>query len=300
MRPAYPFLLAPVVVLAAINADGSRAVVPLSEDDPSPVGDILTYVPDQHDCPLPCSIDYAIFHKWTPYYSVHRLRRCELPMLLHFSVLLPLNNPNTDLLIRSCTIGTDPASVGDRTVINATSIPIDNPKNGTNLFEISRSVAPACAVDGRETTGELTITTSGGQGSSREFVGLLDGIEDFFKTKDNCDEAFLFAYHKTTVASIYIGAGLGMPTVTSALQAMAGRFEASDSITNRTVAQLCGGGHGRETIFGLSVDITGDIVGIQKSAVSWSQGSCVVGDDIVPLSIRRVLRSKSSILHQRP
>src|SRR4051794_14143438 len=80
-----------VMVHAAVNLDGSQAVDPVSEDDPSPIANPITYYPDQHDCPLPCSADISNVHKWTPYHSVDRLKRCELPMLLHFSVPLALD-----------------------------------------------------------------------------------------------------------------------------------------------------------------------------------------------------------------
>ena len=116
-------------------------------------------------------------------------------MLLRFLVLSPLDNPDTDVLIRSCTLGTDPTAAGDRTVTNAVAIPIDNPKNGTDLFDVSLNLAPACAIDSKETSAKLAITTSGGRGGfTKEIVGLLDGIRDFFDTKDNCDETFLLAY----------------------------------------------------------------------------------------------------------
>lgn len=134
-------ILAPTVVLDAIDLYGSKVVRPLSEEDPSPIEDVLLYVPDQRDCPLSCHLDFANAHKWTLYHSVDRLRRCELPMLLRFLVLRPLNDPDTDVLIRSCTLDTDPAAAGDRNVINTVSIPIDNPKNGTDLFDASLDIA---------------------------------------------------------------------------------------------------------------------------------------------------------------
>lgn len=162
MKSTHIFLiLVATAALGAINPDGSKAIEPVSMDDPSPIADPLTYIPDQHDCPLPC-LDYANVHKWTPYHSIDRLQRCELPMLLHFSVLLPLDDPDTDVLIRGCTLGTD--GDRDRTIINATSMPINNPKNRSDLFESSLDVAPACAVDGTETTGELEPITSGRHG----------------------------------------------------------------------------------------------------------------------------------------
>ncbi|KAH8901476.1 class V chitinase Chi100 [Thozetella sp. PMI_491] len=254
------------------------AVLPASEDDPSPIADPIAYIPDQHDCPLPCTVDYANVHKWTPYYSVDRLQRCQLPMLLQFSVLHPLDDPLTSVLIRSCVLGDNPAAAGDRTIINATSITIDNPKNGSGLVEVSLDVAPACFINGEETNAKLTLTSGGGAGSGAEIAGLLDGMKEFFSTKENCDETYLFAYHKKTVAGVYIGPGLGKPTVASALQAVASKFQSGNSIANRTFAQICGSESRPESVFGLSIDTTGDIAGVQKAAAGWSQGNCAAED----------------------
>lgn len=41
------------LVQCAVNLDGTQTVAPVGDDDPSPIGDIKTYEPDQHDCPLP-------------------------------------------------------------------------------------------------------------------------------------------------------------------------------------------------------------------------------------------------------
>lgn len=67
------------LVKAAIDIEGHRVVDPVGEDDFSPIADINTYYPDQHDCPLPCT-DYANIHSWIPYLSVERLKRCHEPM----------------------------------------------------------------------------------------------------------------------------------------------------------------------------------------------------------------------------
>ena len=58
----------------------------------------------------------------------------------------------------------------------------------------------------------------------------------FFEARDNCNERFLFAYHKQTVASVYVGARLGKPTLESALQALAGRVGSGGRVANVTVA----------------------------------------------------------------
>ena len=150
MRPSAGALTAALVlgagpVSAAVNLDGSQAVAPATEgDDPSPIANLNAYNPDQHDCPLPC-IDYANIHSWIPYLSVDRLRRCQEPMLLQLSVTQPLDDPDSDILIRTCTLGhlsasALPASLGVK----------ENPKKSSHLFEKSLDIAPACVVEGRE------------------------------------------------------------------------------------------------------------------------------------------------------
>lgn len=265
----------------------------LATSELPPIANTLAYVPDQHDCPLPCHVDYANVHKWTPYFSVGRLKRCKLPMLLYFSAVRSLEDPATDVLIRSCTIGAAADVPRDRTITNATSIPINNPKHDKILFAPSLNAAPACAVEGHETSAELQMVTTGvpqtpeGSGNAELAVKLVGGMKDFFQTEDNCDETFLFAWHQATVASIYVGPGLGKRTVTYVLEAVTKQLETMESssvFTNRTVAQLCDSFRGPGTIFGLSIDTDGDITALQKTALAWSRGTCdttLDGDDHV-------------------
>jgi hypothetical protein len=74
-------LLETGLVQCAINLEGNHVVGPLIKDDPSPISDISTYHPDQHDYPLLCT-DLANMHSWIPYFSTERLRRCQELMLL--------------------------------------------------------------------------------------------------------------------------------------------------------------------------------------------------------------------------
>ncbi|KAF7555885.1 hypothetical protein G7Z17_g1808 [Cylindrodendrum hubeiense] len=97
------------VAQAAINIDGSKAVDPVTEDDPSPISDINTYQPDQHDCPPPCA-DYANTHSWIPYFSTDRLKRCKDPMLLQLAVSQPLDRSDSTIIIQSCTLGSNSTS----------------------------------------------------------------------------------------------------------------------------------------------------------------------------------------------
>ncbi|KAM5368692.1 hypothetical protein ACJZ2D_009358 [Fusarium nematophilum] len=280
MRPYLRSLLVSLLwgtglVHSAINLDGSQAVEPASEDDldvPSPIGDTNAYQVDQHDCPPPC-VDYANTHSWIPYLSVERLARCEAPMLLQFSVSQPLDAKDSTILIRSCTIGDHPmaARMVDKT-------PMENPKKDDSLVNGgSLNVAPACIISGTPAEANLRI----GQGDAaksdgKDIVPLLKGMRTFFNDKENCDEKFLFAYYKQTVASIYIGAGLGKPTVNSTIDALVSHIDDSGSISNKTAVELCSSGRRSQQVVGVAIDTTGDLAAVQKTAMQWSKGVCAV------------------------
>ncbi|CZS72048.1 unnamed protein product [Fusarium graminearum] len=285
--PITVLLLGVGLVSAAINLNGTQAVNPAGDDDPSPIGDIDTYHPDQHDCPLPCQ-DLANPHSWITYFSVHRLSRCKEPMLLQFPVSQPLDDPSSTILIRACTLGSHPSLL----VATADKEQVKNPKKDGELSDGgSLKLAPACMIDGEPTTSKLKAGYSDSDRSTEtdhhRTVALLESMVGFFKSKDNCDENFLFAYHNNSVAGVYIGSSLGKPTAQSGLRALASALENPSQRSDQIVAELCETKFRREHIFGIAVDISGDLAAVQKSTLAWSQGNCVVnsqmkGTGIIP------------------
>ncbi|KAI1804250.1 carbohydrate-binding module family 24 protein [Daldinia bambusicola] len=260
--------------LAAVDLEGNPIVSPVTEDDPSPISNSETYYPDQHNCPLPCA-DYSNIHSWTPYFSVDRLQRCEEPMLLQFSISQLLDDPSSTVLIRSCTLG-PVSAVSNITAQSATGTQIENPKKDIELLDASLDIASACTVTGTEIRSNLKLLSSrkNSKEDPNEALSLLEGMQDFFDHGDNCDENFLFAYYKQTVAGVYTGPGLTKPTVGSVLKTLAAHLRSGSSIPDRVVAQLCDKERHTEKIFGISIDTTGDLPAVQKTVLNWSEGNC--------------------------
>jgi hypothetical protein len=100
----------------------------------------------------------------------------------------------------------------------------------------------------------------------------------FFNDQDNCDENFLFAWHKQTAAALYIGAALGKPTIASAINALGSRIRARASVSNRIITQLCGSGP--ERMFGIAIGASAELAVLQSTALAWSKGTCAVDKDL--------------------
>ncbi|RKK25564.1 hypothetical protein BFJ66_g10591 [Fusarium oxysporum f. sp. cepae] len=56
---------------------------------------------DDSLCPIPC--EGTIPGDWTVYHSVDSLFHCQEPMMFDFSVMNPLDDPETIVQIRACT-----------------------------------------------------------------------------------------------------------------------------------------------------------------------------------------------------
>ncbi|KAH7117543.1 hypothetical protein B0J11DRAFT_591820 [Dendryphion nanum] len=246
-----------------INVQNYAAVYrhePVTENDPSPTGDLTTCYPDQHDCPLACK-DYANIH-----------------------ISQPLDDANSTTLIRNCTL-----EAHDEDVVVAAGVrAVENPKKDNKLYQPSLESAPAGASGSgiRKTEDEVqfasqTPASSGNRsrlhaGEAAHDAGrLLEGMHNFFRAEDNCGETFLFAQQNETVVAIYIGDAMGKATVDLMLQALTRRISANATMDSHTVAELCGSGRASERSFIVAITTTGDLTGVQKTSLAWSKGNCV-------------------------
>ncbi|KAI4696564.1 uncharacterized protein J4E88_000741 [Alternaria novae-zelandiae] len=256
-----------------MHPNGTWVSEPLTEDDASPIDSPNTYYPDQYDCPLAC-VDYANTHSWITYFSMERIQRCKEAMLLEFSISTALDDPQTTPLIRSCTLG----GGDDESMI--AEVPVENPKKAGDLFRASLQSAPACVLDGIETSHDMQMTTRGdGQERSGDIVGLLMGMGMYFAARDNCDEKFLFARHKDLAVGVHVGDDLAKLTAESALSLLADHVRSNGARTpNQIVVELCGGGRQARNAFGLIIDSTGDLIQVQKAVLGWSNGNCTLPD----------------------
>lgn len=273
--------LATVLLLRAVTALNASASTTVSNIDIEPL--IPSYDVELHDCPTICA-DYSNTHSWTPYLKVNRLRRCQEPLLLQLSVRKLLENPNSIALIRTCSIASDMhITTGD-----AELPAVENPKKSETVFESSLEVAPACVGTGTKALRDIELyTNSGSNGNSLKTVSLLDGMQTYFATRDNCDESTLFAYHNGTAVGLFIGENLGKSTVETVLRAVTERLGHEGLAGNRTIAQLCGDGHSPKFTFGIAIDTTGNLVSIQNTVSNWSKGICNDGTNlpaIAPIS----------------
>lgn len=282
MRRNILLLLSAAVRLghAAINLDGSPAVAPAGPDDPSPLGDITEYVPDRHDCPPPCGHgDLTDVNTWIRYHSVQRLERCGEPMLMQLAIYRPLDDPNSDVVIHTCTTNKD-GRVAPSTPKKPAS---RHRKRNTQLHTSPLDMAQACKSTGSPTDTSVQVfttgaTTGGGQAPDQDAAVLMQGIQSYFAAAENCNENFLFARLNHTLVGVYVGKRLGKQTVESVLQPLAEHIRGGGLGRNHTIAQVCGDGRDPETGFGVVFNVVGSLQAVQETLANWGRGVCATAD----------------------
>jgi hypothetical protein len=268
MRFLWRSLATALILKAVVAQNGSVALnVDAIEDEPH----IFSYDVELHDCPSTC-VDYSNPHSWIPYLNANRLRRCQEPLLLQLSVKQPLADPESNVLIRTCSLssGLSVATAGEAEIPG-----VENPKKAENIFQSSLEVTKACQSTGTNKKVDINVFTNSGTGAdSDKSLTLLDGMRTYFAAEDNCDESTIFAYQNGTTVGIYIGEDLGKSTANTVLRALSERLANHGLAGNRTIAQLCGEGRASGTTFGVAIDTTDNLAAVQESVLNWSKGVC--------------------------
>ncbi|KAF5542204.1 glycoside hydrolase family 18 [Fusarium phyllophilum] len=193
-------------------------------------------------------------------------------MLLQLSTSQPVDHPESTVIIRACTYGSN------STAFSVASQPhMENPKKSSRLYQGgSLKTAAACATDGNPSTIQLLMNENGDKTDGSRSIRLLEGLGKFFEVDDNCDENFLFAYYRQSVADVFIGTGLGKPTAKSAIGAISKTIRSSGSSSKKMTIELCGDNRKPEQVFGISFNSQGKIAEVQKQLMQWSQGNCAL------------------------
>ncbi|KAK2007468.1 hypothetical protein LZ32DRAFT_50217 [Colletotrichum eremochloae] len=228
-----------------------------------------THDPDQHDCPLPC-ISYTNPHTWTTYHSAERLSRCQKRMLLQLPLTDLSDNTNQTILnttIHCCTVEqTHPAT---------------NPM--AELYaeyqEPGNEYISACNSNGIEVPNSrvlIALGSAGGWPHASEAATSLNDLKAFFEDPHNCFRESFFSRGKLTVVSVWTGKSLPKATIVSALHRLATHLKATGSMSIQTVVELCDSTRTPDQIFGIAVDTVQNLRQVQKIALDWSRGDCVM------------------------
>lgn len=279
-------------ILLALHLCSSPAKAADIESDP-PVStegkdDGKSYYTALHPCPAAC---LGPSSNWTVYNSYGRLRRCDEPMLLSFSLLNPVEDDSTPTKINTCTSGDADTTVNS--LFNGTNAGVDRPPSEAARTTPSSSGKRQAAPGGdnncpsataraapTETMLAIELVVGGadpnpGDKRNKAAEMALAKLQAHFGDGGGapCEEAAMFAYYRGVAAGVYIGSSFGRNTVATVVKPLLEQVQAGSQTT--FAAQLCGEGRNAHHVLGLVVDTADNMTVVQEAVRGWNEAKCL-------------------------
>ncbi|TLD19635.1 hypothetical protein PspLS_09441 [Pyricularia sp. CBS 133598] len=216
------------------------------------VGVKATLPAERDQCPVTCKEAGPDPSDWTVIAEFGQLQACPRPLLLDFSVMIPVT---TTQQIRVCNVWADDfQEVGTAP---------DVPFNSTEDISAQLAWTPALSDD------EI-----GGRLASQSVEHLQHYLETALDRAGN--RTILFATSSGTTVGVYVGANLLNPSVAENLfQPFLGALWGPGIADSKaSLLQACEGRSGNE-IFGIIAAASSDFATVQNAVARWSNGTCV-------------------------
>lgn len=256
------------------------------------------------NCPQACRVVGQMPSNWTYYHRPGDLDWCQEPMLFDLGLHTPLNQPNTHITIRACTVtGLGPAEV--RSLGPLLGRQESSHNNTAPATSDGSSQTATCGSSGsppERSSVDVRLAWGGpADGDGRDVVAATENLIRYLEARANCAPTVMFAQSGKAVVGLYVGSQIEKASAAAIVRdSFAARAEA-DRVPGRLGAQVCGDQPFSSQTFGIYADIKGNISAVQDVVRDWSVGKClsqydqeeVVGGS--SLGIMSALRETTSI-----
>jgi chitinase len=214
-------------------------------------------------CPADCTESGSNPSNWTVYHHVDRLAKCNRTMSLDLAVYNPLDNPNSQQTIRSCT-----ANFGNG--VNST---VDNTDHSS------------CLPNGNLTRVQdflqLAFNETNASGSIADLEAATRQLATFLSQQEpTCNDTISFTYSNSVAVGIFAGSGLqsqGVPALI--LEQFAAHIQ-SIGFSESALVQLCAkNNRSSKYSFGIVANAQKDLAFVQNVVATWASGECITSYD---------------------
>lgn len=209
-------------------------------------------------CPATCVESGPEPSNWTVVAEVGQLQACARPLLLDFSLTIPVTSKQH---IRTCNVWAN-----DFNHIAAHGV--DTGSSPLRSNSAAEDVVPELAW-----TPAASDNEAGGRLASQSVEHLRNYLASGFQA---ANQTSLFATVSGTTAGVYVGADVLSPSAAEKLFGpfLSSLYTAGIADSKATIIQVCKG-RTRESIFGLVAAASADFALVHEAVSRWSNGSCV-------------------------
>lgn len=208
----------------------------------------------QSRCPASCDASGLNPSNWTVYHSLDRISACNRSMLLDFNLFNPLEDPSTQITVRTC--------AGTPTDAEYTS-------------------SKACISSGSRIEVQEYIQISFNQtirvGSLQNFTTASQQLKHYLAQQElSCNPNIAFAYSGSIALGLYAGVGM-QNTTANILEQFVAKVQ-TVGISESVLIQLCASpAQNRSSRYSLGIVASGngDIAFVQNAVRTWASGECI-------------------------
>jgi chitinase len=213
-------------------------------------------------CPISCDEIGLTTSNWTVYHDLSRLELCNQTMLLDFALHNSLDDPTTQISVRSCAanFGADASNV-------------ESTSSGTCPSHGNRTEV--------EVPMQIAFNGTGSSGSLDDFTIAAEQLQLYLaQQKPGCNATTAYMYHGS--ATIGVFAGSGTQNVSADIFQQFVTEVQRVGISESVLVQLCANpGRNRSSKYSLGMIASANAnLGFVQDAVStWASGNCVTAYD---------------------
>ncbi|KAM0287958.1 hypothetical protein ACHAQH_000025 [Verticillium albo-atrum] len=280
-------LLLPATVVVA---SPTQSLTPVSEDR-------ILHV---KTCPRSCDKAGSDLEDWSHFHDLEGLAVCPEPIILAFNIYTPLDDPDSIISIRACTVGdasnetnflaeadyVSPDAKGEsnfgpegpsRRSLNDTDIG-DGATCGLDSPNKSKATALLSSWDGGRDASDSELKSPAAEANYNakwDVVRAIEKLSGHISQDKSCDKLITFAYLRGTLVGLYSGPLIAKTkTSASMLEKLASEMKGA-SPSSRKALEVCGDERSSADTFGVVADGSGDFAAVQKVMKTWSEGKCV-------------------------
>ncbi|KAK4247528.1 hypothetical protein C7999DRAFT_14472 [Corynascus novoguineensis] len=208
------------------------------------------------NCPQACNVVGQEPRNWTHYHTISDLDWCKEPMLFDLGLHTPVNQPDTHITIRACTVtGSGPARIHSS---DTTTWESPAPSLKHNSVDVRLVWGRPADIDGQDV------------------VRATENLIRYLKTEASCAASkIMFAQSGKTAVGLYVGSQIERASAAAIVQdSFVARVKANQ-VPSRIGAQICGDQPFSAQTFGIYADLRGNISAIQDIVRDWSTGKCL-------------------------
>lgn len=215
-------------------------------------------------CPAVCAAGNGP-RNWTVYHKTSQIALCDQPVLLDFTIHNQIDDPNSDVTIRACTMG----NLGSRTQTASHHPNIPEHRNVSSCTVASKHTAAA----------QLARWGTEDSHRSNDVVLAIEQLRLFLKNEAQCDQRIIFASFSKSLIGVYTGSGIDGPKTASMFAQPLADHIRKNGIGTRVAMEVCGEGHNAAHTLGIVADPESDFAAVQRIMASWSKAVCISDAD---------------------